>query len=73
MALFLLYRVAESEDCKMPTNNLAKVFGPTVVGYSTLEPEPMQMINETRKQQMVSSLLEISMILHNGDLSHHAW
>jgi Rac GTPase-activating protein 1 len=48
-----LLRVAESEECKMPASNLAKVFGPTMVGYSSLEPEPMQMISETRKQQLV--------------------
>ena len=40
----------------MPVSNLAKVFGPTVIGYSTAEPEPLQMINETRKQAMVSCL-----------------
>jgi Rac GTPase-activating protein 1 len=37
----------------MPISNLAKVFGPTIVGYSTSEPEPMQMINETKKQAAV--------------------
>ena len=41
----------------MPASNLAKVFGPTVVGYSSLEPEPMQMISETRKQQLVSCVI----------------
>lgn len=46
-------RVSECLECKMPMSNLAKVFGPTVVGYSTQQPEPMQMIAETRKQQMV--------------------
>lgn len=49
-----LQRVAETPDCKMPAENLAKVFGPTVVGNSCTDPEPMQMITETRKQAAVS-------------------
>ncbi|XP_076465331.1 rac GTPase-activating protein 1-like [Babylonia areolata] len=48
-----LQKVADSTETKMPVGNLAKVFGPTIVGYSCPEPEPMQMINETRKQAMV--------------------
>jgi len=28
-------RVATSPDCKMPVSNLARVFGPTIVGYSS--------------------------------------
>ncbi|XP_013403957.1 rac GTPase-activating protein 1 [Lingula anatina] len=56
-----LQRVSECLECKMPASNLAKVFGPTVVGYSTPEPEPMQMINETKKQAKVMEvLLQIS-------------
>ena len=38
----------------MPSSNLAKVFGPTVIGYSVPDPEPLQMINETKYQAMVS-------------------
>ncbi|XP_048245116.1 rac GTPase-activating protein 1-like isoform X2 [Haliotis rufescens] len=56
-----LQKIAECPECKMPISNLAKVFGPTLVGYSTPEPEPMQMINETRRQNMVmENLLELS-------------
>jgi len=36
--LFLIYkllRVAATPDCKMPVGNLARVFGPTIVGYSS--------------------------------------
>ncbi|XP_064647790.1 rac GTPase-activating protein 1-like isoform X2 [Lineus longissimus] len=59
MAYLILHlqRVADCPECKMPISNLAKVFGPTIVGYSTPEPEPMQMINETKKQAMVVDLL----------------
>ncbi|KAK9502101.1 hypothetical protein O3M35_012695 [Rhynocoris fuscipes] len=34
-----LQRVADAPDCKMPASNLAKVFGPTLIGYSQNEPE----------------------------------
>ena len=30
-----LQRVADSPDCMMPADNLAKVMGPTIVGYSS--------------------------------------
>ncbi|ELU10445.1 hypothetical protein CAPTEDRAFT_161236 [Capitella teleta] len=73
-----LQRVAECESCKMPGSNLAKVFGPTMIGYSSLEPEPMQMINETRKQQLVvERLMSISTdywtrFLSADDVTFHA-
>lgn len=35
----LCYRIADIPHCKMPLQNLAKVFGPTVIGYSCNEPE----------------------------------
>ncbi|XP_059177486.1 rac GTPase-activating protein 1-like [Physella acuta] len=55
-----LQTVASAKSCKMPASNLAKVFGPTVVGYSCPEPEPMQIMSETRKQnQVMERLLEI--------------
>ncbi|CAL4218319.1 unnamed protein product, partial [Meganyctiphanes norvegica] len=56
-----LTRVAECPDCKMPATNLAKVFGPTIVGYSVAEPEPVTMLTETKLQQLVmEGLLNIS-------------
>lgn len=48
-----LQRVSECPDCKMNVSNLAKVFGPTIVGYSCVDPEPTVMIAETRKQAAV--------------------
>lgn len=36
-----LFRVAASPDCKMPVGNLARVFGPTIVGYSNEASENM--------------------------------
>jgi len=52
-----LLRVGDIVECKMPLTNLAKVFGPTIVGYSVPDPEPLQMINETKYQAMVMEKL----------------
>lgn len=49
-------RVGDIVECKMPLTNLAKVFGPTIVGYSVPDPEPLQMINETKYQAMVRAV-----------------
>lgn len=55
----LLSRVSERIETRMTIDNLAKVFGPTMVGYSVTTPQPMQMIAETRPQQdVMTSLLE---------------
>ena len=40
-----LMRVSQSPATKMPVHNLAKVFGPTIIGYSSPEPEAMQVIS----------------------------
>ena len=52
---FLLYfnRVAQSRECKMPAANIAKVFAPTLVGYSSPHPEPVQMLSEAKVQPKV--------------------
>lgn len=59
-----LQRVGESEACKMSLSNLAKVFGPTIIGYSVpvqANQDPMQMISDIKKQQLVlERLLTIS-------------
>ncbi|XP_046740490.1 rac GTPase-activating protein 1-like [Diprion similis] len=55
-----LQRVSSSPECKMPITNLAKVFGPTLVGYSCQEPSPNSMLSETKSQvAIVESLLKI--------------
>lgn len=46
-------RVAQSRECKMPTANIAKVFAPTLVGYSSPHPEPVQMLSEAKVQPKV--------------------
>ncbi|KAL0274175.1 UNVERIFIED_CONTAM: hypothetical protein PYX00_006658 [Menopon gallinae] len=55
-----LQRVAQSPVCKMPTKNLAKVFGPTIVGYSSMELGRNDMYAETSQQtQVIECLLEL--------------
>lgn len=46
-------RVTQSRECKMPTANIAKVFAPTLVGYSSPHPEPVQMLSEAKVQPKV--------------------
>uniref|UniRef100_UPI00398EB5E1 rac GTPase-activating protein 1 isoform X1 n=2 Tax=Pristiophorus japonicus TaxID=55135 RepID=UPI00398EB5E1 len=48
-----LQRVANSPNCKMDISNLAKVFGPTIVGYSAPDLAPMTMLQETKRQPKV--------------------
>ncbi|KAL0109399.1 hypothetical protein PUN28_014460 [Cardiocondyla obscurior] len=53
-----LQRVSSSAECKMPISNLAKVFGPTVVSYSSQEPSVM--LKEIKDQvAIVENLLQI--------------
>ncbi|XP_034230462.1 rac GTPase-activating protein 1 [Thrips palmi] len=48
-----LQHVAECPECRMPISNLSKIFGPTIVGYSTTDPEPEVLLSETKKQATV--------------------
>lgn len=52
-----LQRVAQSVACKMPTENLARVFGPTIVGHSMPDPPMVEMLAENRKQIAVMDVL----------------
>ncbi|XP_017880906.1 rac GTPase-activating protein 1-like [Ceratina calcarata] len=55
-----LQRVSSSPECKMPISNLAKVFGPTLVGYSCQKPSPTSLLSETSNQvAIVENLLKI--------------
>ncbi|GFR03435.1 rac GTPase-activating protein 1, partial [Trichonephila clavata] len=59
--LLHLHRVAESTECKMPCENLAKIFGPTVVGYSSPNLLNSSLLLETGQQCLVmQKLLKIS-------------
>jgi Rac GTPase-activating protein 1 len=56
----------------MSASNLAKVFGPTIVGYSSLEPEPVTMLNETKKQAAVSNCFVLLNAALSSDVSQVA-
>lgn len=43
-------RISECPEVKMPLTNFAKIFGPTIVGYSTAEPDQHAMFAETQVQ-----------------------
>ncbi|XP_048347663.1 rac GTPase-activating protein 1 [Sphaerodactylus townsendi] len=48
-----LQRVAQSLDTKMDVGNLAKVFGPTIVGHAVPDPDPMTLLQDTKRQPKV--------------------
>jgi Rac GTPase-activating protein 1 len=48
--------VAEAEVCKMPITNLAKIFGPTIIGYSCPDPLPEMALKQLKKQHLVKSV-----------------
>ncbi len=47
--------VAEAEVCKMPITNLARIFGPTIIGYSCPDPLPEMALKQLKKQHLVKS------------------
>ncbi|XP_040214058.1 rac GTPase-activating protein 1-like [Rana temporaria] len=52
-----LYRVMRSPECQMDKMNLARVLGPTIVGYSVPDPSPFIIMQDTPRQAKVMSLL----------------
>ncbi|XP_032222400.1 rac GTPase-activating protein 1 isoform X2 [Nematostella vectensis] len=48
-----LQKVSQCTDCKMPVSNLARVFGPTLVGHSSPNVEPVDMLQQTKLQPRV--------------------
>ena len=54
---YMFLSVSQSKTTQMTVENLARVFGPTLVGYSTPNPEPIQMLDETHKQAMVCAFM----------------
>ncbi|NXM85347.1 RGAP1 protein, partial [Oenanthe oenanthe] len=48
-----LQRVAQSPDTKMDISNLAKVFGPTIVAHAVPDPDPMTLLQDTKRQPKV--------------------
>ncbi|XP_022600971.1 rac GTPase-activating protein 1-like [Seriola dumerili] len=55
-----LQKVSQSVDTKMDVNNLARVFGPTLVGHAVPDPDPMTILHDTNRQpKVVERLLSI--------------
>ncbi|XP_053705118.1 rac GTPase-activating protein 1 isoform X2 [Synchiropus splendidus] len=55
-----LQRVAESRATKMNVSNLARVFGPTIVGHAVQNPDAMTMLQDTKRQpKVVERLLSL--------------
>uniref|UniRef100_A0A1A8QQK1 Rac GTPase-activating protein 1 n=1 Tax=Nothobranchius rachovii TaxID=451742 RepID=A0A1A8QQK1_9TELE len=48
-----LKKVAESLETKMDISNLARVFGPTIVGHAVSNPDPMTILQDTKRQPLV--------------------
>lgn len=48
-----LYSVADCKSVKMPISNLSKIFGPTILGYSSSEPDQHAIFTETMIQANV--------------------
>ncbi|XP_047194308.1 rac GTPase-activating protein 1 isoform X2 [Hippoglossus stenolepis] len=48
-----LHKVIKSPQCQMDQNNLARVFGPTIVGHGISEPSPTTIMRDTNTQPKV--------------------
>uniref|UniRef100_A0A3P8USQ1 Si:ch1073-416j23.1 n=1 Tax=Cynoglossus semilaevis TaxID=244447 RepID=A0A3P8USQ1_CYNSE len=49
-----LHKVIRSPRCQMDQNNLARVFGPTIIGHGMSEPSPNTIMRDTNTQPKVS-------------------
>lgn len=58
-----LQRISSTAECMMPISNLAKVFGPTLVGYSSQHPSRETMFSETKSQVAVSMVFKIIQVI----------
>ncbi|XP_028302610.1 rac GTPase-activating protein 1-like isoform X2 [Gouania willdenowi] len=48
-----LQKVSQSTATKMDTHNLARVFGPTLVGHAVPDPDPMTILHDTSRQPRI--------------------
>ncbi|XP_070708288.1 rac GTPase-activating protein 1 [Pempheris klunzingeri] len=48
-----LHKVMRSPQCQMDQNNLARMFGPTIVGHGMSEPSPTTIMRDTNTQPKV--------------------
>lgn len=73
-----LQRVSQRPACKMDIINLSKVFGPTLVGHAVADPDPMTILQDTRRQpKVVERLMSLPaefwnqfLMMENVDPSH---
>ncbi|XP_042262105.1 rac GTPase-activating protein 1-like [Thunnus maccoyii] len=55
-----LQKVSQCVDTKMDVTNLARVFGPTLVGHAVPDPDPMTILHDTNRQpRVIERLLSI--------------
>jgi Rac GTPase-activating protein 1 len=61
MAFLMLHlqKVAAAKETKMTRSNLAKILGPTLIGYSSMEPEPEIMREVGQQTATMEKLLGI--------------
>ncbi|XP_056144898.1 rac GTPase-activating protein 1 [Lampris incognitus] len=52
-----LQKVMKSPHCQMDKNNLARVFGPTIVGHGMADPSPVTILRDTNRQYKVISYM----------------
>ena len=45
-----MLQVTENKETKMTVSNLAKILGPTIVGYSSPDPQPEEIMQEVGVQ-----------------------
>lgn len=56
-------RIAESPEVRMPIENISRVFGPTIVGYSSADPDQHAVYTEIVIQfNVMRSLIELSSV-----------
>uniref|UniRef100_A0A8D0D8P1 Rac GTPase-activating protein 1 n=1 Tax=Sander lucioperca TaxID=283035 RepID=A0A8D0D8P1_SANLU len=62
-----LQRVADSSDTRMDISNLARVFGPTILGHAVPNPDPMTILQDTKRQP--KSSLDVAFLHILGPLT----
>ncbi|XP_074519606.1 rac GTPase-activating protein 1 isoform X2 [Halichoeres trimaculatus] len=67
-----LHKVVRSPQCQMDQNNLARVFGPTIVGHRMSEPSPTTIMRDTNTQpKVIRRLLSLPEAYWRRVLSGH--
>ncbi|XP_078085309.1 rac GTPase-activating protein 1-like [Mustelus asterias] len=56
-----LQRVMVSPECRMDKHSIARIFGPTIVGHSNPNPNPLEVFEDTKRQpKVMEQLLSMS-------------